>query len=138
MSTEISAENFDPKPQAAKKRDLSVFNTRLASERTLMAAVRTSLSLIGFGFTIYKFFEAMRSTLGEGGPIRVHGPRRLGLTLVALGVFVLVGGAWQHWLYLRSLKRETGQEFPWSVSLTTAVLLALTGVVVFVSILVRI
>jgi putative membrane protein len=138
MATEILTENLDPKTQPTKRRDWSPFTTRLASERTLMAAIRTSLSLIGFGFTIYKFFESMRSTLGEAGPIRVHGPRRLGLTLVGLGILVLVGGACQHWLFLKALKRETGQKFPWSVSLTTAVLLALTGVVVFVSILVRI
>jgi putative membrane protein len=31
--------------------------TRLSVERTLMAAVRTSLALIGFGFTIVQFFE---------------------------------------------------------------------------------
>jgi putative membrane protein len=103
-----------------------------------MAALRTSLSLIGFGFTIYKFFESMRTTLGEDGPIRVYGPRRLGLTLVALGVFVLVGAACQHWLFLKTLRRETGQEFPVSVSLIATVLLALTGVVVFVTILARI
>ena len=139
MATEISTGKLDPKTQAAKKpSNWSVLSTRLASERTLMAALRTSLSLIGFGFTIYKFFEAMRTTLGEGGPIRVHGPRRLGLTLVALGVLVLVGGACQHWLFLKRLRKETGQEFPVSVSLIAAVLLALTGVVVFVTILVRI
>lgn len=102
-----------------------------------MAAVRTSLSLIGFGFTIYKFFESVRTNLGEDGPVRVYGPRRLGLTLVALGVFVLVASTFQQWLFLRGLTKETGQVFPWSVSLTTAVLLTLTGVVVFVSILMR-
>ncbi len=138
MATEISTEHLDPKTQAKKPSNWSVLSTRLASERPLRAALRTSLSLIGFGFTIYKFFESVRTTLGEGGPIRVHGPRRLGLTLVALGVLVLVGGACQHWLFLKSLRRETGQEFPVSVSLIAAVLLALTGVVVFVTILVRI
>jgi|SRR5687768_276510 len=139
MATELSTANLDPKTQAAKPpSNWSVLSTRLASERTLMAALRTSLSLIGFGFTIYKFFESMRTTLGEGGPIRVHGPRRLGLTLVALGVLVLVGGTCQHWLFLKRLRKETGQEFPVSVSLIAAVVLALTGVVVFVTILVRI
>ena len=138
MVTESLAQNLDAKTEKAKKRaDWSVLTTRLASERTLMAALRTSLSLIGFGFTIYKFFESVRQAMGNVGPIHEKGPRRVGLTLVALGVLVLVGGAWQHWVFLRELKSETDQEFPWSISLTAAVLLALTGVVLFVTILVR-
>jgi putative membrane protein len=139
MATEILTGNLDSKTGMAKKpSNLSALSTRLASERTLMAAVRTSLSLIGFGFTIYKFFESLRTTMGDGGPIRVHGPRRLGLTLVSLGVFVLVAFAWQHWFFLKELRKETDQEFPRSVSLIAAVLLAFTGVVVFVTILVRV
>lgn len=102
-----------------------------------MAALRTSLSLISFGFTIYKFFESARHTMGDGAPLRVHGPRRLGLTLVAIGVIVLVAGIWQHWVFLKELKRESGLQFPWSISLTASVLLAITGVVVFVTILIR-
>lgn len=138
MVTESLTENLSPKIEMVKKRtDWSAVNTRFASERTLMAAVRTSLALIGFGFTIYKFFESVRQTMGDGGPIRVKGPRRLGMTLVSLGVFVLVAAAWQHWLFLRELKRETDQEFPWSISLTSAVILALIGIIVFVTILVR-
>ena len=35
---------------------LAIQRTRLASERTLMAWIRTATSLIGFGFTIFKFF----------------------------------------------------------------------------------
>ena len=129
---------IDPKAETAKKgSNLSAISTRLASERTLMAAVRTSLSLIGFGFTIYKFFDSLRGTIGESGPIRAHSPRRLGLTLVSIGIFVLVAFASQHWLLVRQLRRETGQEFPTSVSLIAAMLLALTGIIVFVTILIR-
>lgn len=137
MATEILAEDSNPKP-VKKLSNLPAFSTRLASERTLMAAIRTSLSLIGFGFTIYKFFESMRTTIGVEGPIRAHSPRRLGLTLVGLGVFVLVAFACQHWLFLRELRRETDQKYPISISLISAGMLALTGVVVFVTILVRV
>ena len=102
-----------------------------------MAVVRTSLSLIGFGFTIYKFFESIVHTMGDSGPLRVQAPRRLGLTLVSLGIFVLVAGAYQHWFFLRELRKETDEVFPRSVSLIAAVLLALTGVVLLVLILAR-
>ncbi len=36
---------------------LAIARTRLSYERTLMAWVRTAISLISFGFTIYKFFQ---------------------------------------------------------------------------------
>lgn len=146
MATESLKKNLsqtvnsdDSKTTMAKQRtDWAALNTRFGSERTLMAAIRTSLSLIGFGFTIYKFFESMRETMGgDRGPIRVKGPRRLGMILVSLGVFVLVGAALQHWRFLKELKGETDRKFPWSISLTAATLLALTGMVLFVTILVQ-
>ena len=128
----------DLKTEMPKQRtDLSAINTQFASERTLMAAVRTSLSLIGFGFTIYKFFQSLRENMGDDGPIRVAGPRRLGMTLVSLGIFVLIAAAWQHWHFLKLLQQETGRQFSWSVSLTTAALLALTGLVLLVIISAR-
>ena len=122
---------------AKDRTDWAGFRTRMASERTLMAALRTSLSLIGFGFTIYKFFESLREAAGANAVIRVKGPRRLGMTLVSLGIFVLVAFACQHWLFLKQLRKETDRHFPWSVSLTASAILALTGIVVFVTILVR-
>ena len=34
---------------------LATERTRMAADRTLMGWIRTALSMIGFGFTIYKF-----------------------------------------------------------------------------------
>ena len=36
----------------------------MALDRTLLAWVRTSASLIGFGFAIYQFFELLNKTPG--------------------------------------------------------------------------
>ena len=38
---------------------LAIDRTRLAAERSLMAWIRTALSMIAFGFTIYKFLQAL-------------------------------------------------------------------------------
>ena len=42
--------------------------TRMAAERTLEAWVRTAISLIGFGFTIVKFFERLNQIPGVPPP----------------------------------------------------------------------
>ena len=59
----------------------------MALERTLMAWVRTSLSMITFGFTSFKFLQALQS--GGGAPLHENAPRNLGLFLILLGMGLL-------------------------------------------------
>ncbi len=69
----------------------------LGLQRTLMAAVRTSVSLIGFGFTVAQFFDKIRDKLpDELGVIDVNVPRALGLILIGGGVVSLVMFTWQY------------------------------------------
>src|SRR5580765_1531411 len=70
--------------------------TRLSVERTLMSWVRTSVSLIGFGFTIVQFFEHLHSIAGVGPALRPEAPRYLGLSLIAAGVVSLLISIWQY------------------------------------------
>ena len=70
--------------------------TRLSLERTMMSWVRTSVALIGFGFTIVQFFERLHSTEGVEPALRPQAPRYLGLTLIAAGVIVLLVSIWQY------------------------------------------
>jgi putative membrane protein len=80
--------------------------TQLGLQRTQMAAVRTAVSLIGFGFTVAQFFERMRSNLPEGlSRANADVPRALGLTLIAAGVLSLATFTYQYHrakAYLRS------------------------------------
>lgn len=62
-------------------------NLRLAYERTALAWMRTSLALIGFGFTIDKFFEGLTSR--ARGPF-VLSPHFIGTTMIAFGLIALV------------------------------------------------
>jgi putative membrane protein len=48
-----AAHHPDPSTLLAMQRNL------MAADRTLMAWIRTSLSLIGFGFTLAKVFRAL-------------------------------------------------------------------------------
>jgi putative membrane protein len=70
--------------------------TRLALERTLMSWVRTSVSLIGFGFTIVQFFQRLQGMEGVAPALRPQAPRQLGLALIAAGVLALLVSTWQY------------------------------------------
>jgi putative membrane protein len=77
--------------------------TRLSVERTLMSWVRTSVALIGFGFTIVQFFERIAAMDSIEAARRPMAPRFLGLALIAAGVLGLAVTIWQYRWLLRYL-----------------------------------
>jgi putative membrane protein len=84
---------------------LSINRTAMAADRTLMAWVRTSTSLISFGFTIYKVFHGLMAPQ-EGEAFRPHGARRLGLFLILMGTFPLMLALSEHWTLMRGLGKS--------------------------------
>ena len=110
-------------------------SNKLAADRTLMAWVRTALSMIGFGFFIYELFQVIQqqSTVAA---LRPQAPRNLGLTLTGLGTVVAVVAAIQHWSYVRSLRTDRPYK-PWNLSFIVAWLTAIVGAMMFGSILLR-
>ena len=91
----------DPEPrldvQPSASNHFAWMRTQMALQRTMMAAVRTAVSLIGFGFTVAQFFQKLLGDVSEGtrrlGP---EAPRNLGLTLIAAGVVSLAIFTWQY------------------------------------------
>jgi putative membrane protein len=82
----------------------SWLRTRLSIERTLMAWVRTSTSLIAFGFTIVQIYERLKT--GENLP-HLHfpeAPRYFGLALLIAGVLALLVSIRQYRQMLRYLR----------------------------------
>jgi putative membrane protein len=61
--------------------------TRMALERTQMAWVRTGVSLIGFGFTIYQVLERLPQSAKALHP---HAARDLGLILIGTGIVAML------------------------------------------------
>jgi putative membrane protein len=61
-----------------------------------MSWVRTSVALIGFGFTIVLFFEHLQAIAGVAPALRPQAPRYLGLALIAAGVLALLTSTWQY------------------------------------------
>lgn len=110
-------------------------HNKLAAGRTLMAWVRTCLSMIGFGFLIYTFFQLIAER-GMVAALRSQAPCNLGLVLTGLGTSVMVVAAVQHWSYLKNFRTDQPYK-PWDTSVVVACLTAIVGAVMFGSILLR-
>jgi putative membrane protein len=121
---------------AEERTDLALQRTIIASERTLMAWIRTALSMIGFGFTIYKFFQYLPEEIATGNIRRPQAPRNLGLTLIALGTLGLSGAAWQHKNFLKKMGASRSQQ-TLSVSFLVAIAVILIGIAAFYGVLLR-
>ena len=119
-------------PAAVGNENLSIDRTRMAAERTLMAWLRTSISMISFGFTIYKFLQAFQ-TSGTATILRTHAPRNVGLSLIGIGTFALIIACVQHVKYLQKLHIDKGST-PWNLALMVSCLVALLGLLMFWSI----
>ncbi len=109
---------------AEERTELAALRTAMAASRSLMAWVRTALSMIGFGFTLYKVLQ------GFGDTIRPGAARNAGLFLIGLGTVSVLFGWLEYWLVAREMRRQHGQalrRFP----LLLAGLVALMGVLLF-------
>lgn len=108
---------------------LAIERTRLANERTLMAWIRTSTSLIAFGFTIFKFFQYLDEEHDKHRA--VVSPWVVGLMMIVVGLTGLVLAWIQHRQSLRALRAEAGP-LPYSISAIMAGFIAVVGVVALV------
>ncbi|MGH8033854.1 MAG: YidH family protein [Lysobacterales bacterium] len=122
MDQELQSKETAVQPDTGTQ--LAYERTFLAHERTQMAWIRTALALIGFGFTIGKFFEYLREKGGEA--VTVLGPQTVGSMMIAMGLIALVLGSLQHFVALKRM-RQRCPDLPRSVAWVTAMLLAVLG-----------
>src|SRR5262245_50148072 len=140
---EAPSHRFDVKPDASTH--FAWLRTRLAAERTLMAWVRTSISLIGFGFTIYQFFARLGTMEGVAAPREPHLARYFSLALIAAGTLGLCVSLIEYQWVVRYL---WGPDFRpvagvtrdhWHTpALVVTILLICIGLVAFVSVFLRV
>jgi putative membrane protein len=113
----------------------------MSADRTLMSVIRTSLSLIGFGFTIFQVFQK----LYEAQVLKSsNAARRFGEALVVLGISMLVLGIAYQAAFMTELRRQRAQmklvglvhaesHFPVSLTLLVALALLAIGVLAILS-----
>jgi len=125
------------KPLAANlANELAKERNREAAERTLMAWIRTALSLIGFGLGIGKLDAYLQ---GAGLHTRFdlpHSSLIFGASFIVIGILGLLAAIIQH---ARILKRLSRPDFAYNamrpIAMTVAALLMLIGVFGLIAIL---
>jgi putative membrane protein len=89
---------------------LAIDRTLMAADRSLMAWIRTALSMISFGFTIYKLLQGLAAAGTEFA--KASSPRAMGLFLTGLGTLAMVFGTVEYWVRLKELRRARDLSFP--------------------------
>jgi len=132
-NTELSQERTK---LSHERTDLSIERTVMAANRSQMAWVRTALSLISFGFTIYKFLQVQIADAEHLRIMHMQGPRRIGLVLIALGTTAIILGTLEYIQtikYLNTLSKRAYKLFNYSTFM--GVLMGLLGLFLLVTIM---
>lgn len=128
-----------PQPKSANelaedRTGLAVKRTLMAADRTLMAWLRTALSMISFGFTIYKVLQGFQGAEGYELANKVD-PRVVGEFLVGLGTISMVMGTIEYWFALRDLSQMAHNRIWTRPSFIMALIISVSGLGIFISII---
>jgi putative membrane protein len=121
--------------------ELAKERNRAAYDRTLMAWIRTAISLIGFGFAIAKSYEYIHTEEMEttGRFIdQIHAPLWFGMSFIVLGMICILGGVLQYRLVMKRIQtdRFTYNEPP-PLAKIIALILLIIGVFALIAIFQR-
>lgn len=134
----IDMSSPDPTPRTPNPAtELAKARNRAAEERTLMAWIRTCLSLISFGVGIDRIVAILQQNLGNTvNPLRLS--RILGLSFIALGTLAMLVAAIDHRYQLQRIQRNdliyVSRRSP---ALAVAIVLVVLGSVAFLGIIVN-
>jgi putative membrane protein len=103
----------------------------MAADRTLMAWIRTALSLLSFGFTIYKILEEVEKSISLP---QENSPRNIGILLAVTGTVAMVMGTIEYYQTLHEL-RQDHHFWYFRPALIMALLMCISGVILIFGIL---
>jgi len=116
--------------------ELAKERNRAAAERTLMAWIRTALSLIGFGFGIGKLHAYLETSGVHSHLDPIRSSLIFGESFIVLGILGLLAAVVQH---VRIMNRLAQPDFAYSamrpIAVTVAIALLLIGAFGFIAIL---
>ena len=122
---------------AADRTELAKYRSRAAADRTLMAWIRTSLSLIGFGFGIPTIVGTIERTDPSANLNPVRFSVIVGLAFIGTGMLGMALGLMEH---RRLLKRIQSDSYTYETSHSAeivAVALLVIGLVSFIGVVIK-
>lgn len=108
----------------------------MAADRTLMAWLRTALSMISFGFTIYKILEGFQD-LDDYDLANKFDARMVGEFLVGLGTLSMVMGTVEYWFTIQELSHREKIRVWMRPAFLMSLIISLAGLVIFISLVVK-
>lgn len=117
--------------------ELAKSRTLFAANRTQMAWIRTSLSLISFGFGIPTIVKAIESTRLRNNIDPHRFATTVGLAFIAVGMFAMATSLMEHRRLVQRIQRDN---YTYESSNTTelvSIALFLIGVISFIGVLLR-
>jgi putative membrane protein len=98
----------------------------LASERTFLAWIRTSVAVIGFGLAVIKFDAWVATVSPNGSQAGPRTPFSIGGLMILIGGILAALGAWHY-------RRTNKQKIKGQVSASNSLILIVAGIIILLS-----